>query len=194
MTEVEGWAQWGARQPLTMYMDAPRTPDSLAFCLPAALRLLECRVRPIRGRSNGRGIYEQHHLYRWTGRRHSCRSVFFRAGVADDYRRFKQTTAGRSLHVMQQSADVREGRPTPRRGAGDALRAPRRAASRPGSLDGAYDFLPCSAFAASIAVFTSRFSSGGGSTALRPSDFSHSSRHQPLVWYRCSSSSSSTSS
>src|SRR4030095_1215161 len=54
---------------------------------------------------------------------------------------------------------------------------------------------PCyrdlSTFAASIAVFTCCFSSGGGKTDRRPSDFSHSSRHHPLVWWRCSSSSSS---
>jgi len=39
----------------------------------------------------------------------------------------------------------------------------------------------CSAFAAPIAVVTCRFSSGGGSTAFIPSDWIHSSRHQPLV-------------
>ena len=39
----------------------------------------------------------------------------------------------------------------------------------------------CSAFAASIAVFTSSFSSGGGSTAFIPSDCSQSSRHQPRL-------------
>ena len=48
--------------------------------------------------------------------------------------------------------------------------------------------------AAPIAVFTSFFSSGGGSCAGMPSDWIQSSRHQPWVWYRCSSSSSSTSS
>jgi hypothetical protein len=36
--------------------------------------------------------------------------------------------------------------------------------------------------AASIMVFTSCFSSGGGMTARRPSDFIHSSRDQPMVW------------
>ena len=48
--------------------------------------------------------------------------------------------------------------------------------------------------AAPIAVVTCFCSSGGGSTALMPSDCSHSSRVHPVEWYRCSSSSSSTSS
>jgi hypothetical protein len=39
-----------------------------------------------------------------------------------------------------------------------------------------------SALAASIAVLTSRASSGGGNTASIPRDLSHSSRHHPLVW------------
>lgn len=36
--------------------------------------------------------------------------------------------------------------------------------------------------AASIMVFTSCFSSGGGMTAGRPRDFIQSSRDQPMVW------------
>lgn len=40
----------------------------------------------------------------------------------------------------------------------------------------------CSARAAPIAVFTCLRSSGGGSTALRPRDSSHSSRVQPREW------------
>ena len=49
----------------------------------------------------------------------------------------------------------------------------------PGSFRrGSSDFF---ALSASTAVFTSRFSSGGGSVASMPSDFSQSSRHQPFV-------------
>ena len=43
------------------------------------------------------------------------------------------------------------------------------------------DLRVCSARAAPMAVLTCFLSSGGGSTALMPSDCSHSSRHQPLV-------------
>jgi hypothetical protein len=39
----------------------------------------------------------------------------------------------------------------------------------------------CSARAAPMAVFTCFLSSGGGSTAFRPRDSSHNSRHQPLL-------------
>src|SRR4030095_13721261 len=48
--------------------------------------------------------------------------------------------------------------------------------------------------AAPIAVLTSLASSGGGRTAGIPRPLIQSSRLQPIVWYRCSSSSSSTSS
>ena len=50
----------------------------------------------------------------------------------------------------------------------------------------------CFARAASPAVFTSFSSSGGGSTAGNPRKSIHNSRLQPMEWYRCSSSSSST--
>ncbi len=46
--------------------------------------------------------------------------------------------------------------------------------------------------AASPAVLTSSFSSGGGRTAGSPRDSIQSSRFHPMVWYKCSSSSSST--
>src|SRR5690606_3667890 len=52
----------------------------------------------------------------------------------------------------------------------------------------------CAARAAPIAVLTLFSSSGGGSTAFIPSESIQSSRTQPVVWYRCSSSSSSTAS
>ena len=51
----------------------------------------------------------------------------------------------------------------------------------------------CLALAAPIAVLTSFCSSGGGRTAFMPSPLIHSSRAQPVLWYRCSSSCFSTS-
>ncbi len=56
------------------------------------------------------------------------------------------------------------------------------------------DLRACSVRAAPIAVLTFFRSSGGGRTASMPRACSHSSRHQPRVWYRCSSSSFSTAS
>ena len=88
------------------------------------------------------------------------------------------------VRLFPRSCGLRSPRHTCGRGncrRGRRFAGPERAAN--GALSAAigYCLRSRSTFAEPSAVLTSRFSSGGGRTAGSPSDFSQSSRHQPLV-------------